>query len=102
MNHFECCIDEPPFYCCCCKCINHFPVMSHPWHDGKTISNINSYVCVVTDLSGGHNIEKIFMNSDHSIGCELFRATDPLWYLNHRELKRQEEEENGKIRMSKM
>ena len=94
----RCCLNEPPFYQCCCMCVNHFPVMSHPCHDGRDIDNINSYVCVITDLSGGHNIEKIFMNSEHSVGCELFRATDHLWYINHRELKRQEENERKRER----
>jgi len=86
-----CWLEEGPFYQCCCRCVNHFPVMSHPWHDGKDIDNINSYVCVCTDLSGEHKIEKIFMSSEHSVGCELYQDIDPLWYINHRELKRQKD-----------
>lgn len=85
MKNCNCCLEEPPFYQCCCMCVNNFPVMSHPWCDGKDIDNINSYVCVITDLSGEHKIEKIFMSSEHSVGCELFTCKDQLWYLNHRE-----------------
>ncbi len=51
----------------CKECIYHCQLMSHPWVDGKRMSNCIGWCCIYFMKE-----RKVIMSNEKSIGCEMF------------------------------
>jgi hypothetical protein len=52
---------------CCCRCKNHKTIYSHPWVDGKSITDIYGYICDATK----YGMNNIIISNEHG-ECELW------------------------------
>ena len=54
---------------CCCTCVWHRELHSHPWVDGKPISNKLGMICYAPDF------EYAVMSTEHGL-CEMHQTWD--------------------------
>lgn len=57
---------------CCCQCIYHKAVSSHPWHNGRPITDICAYVCSFTY----EDVDNFMLSEEHGAGCEMFTGNE--------------------------
>jgi hypothetical protein len=74
--HYQYSVAESPCIGCCCQCKYHKAVASHPWHNGKPMSNNCAYVCTYTE----GETESFTLSSEHGTGCECFYGNEE-WEL---------------------